>query len=53
MRLTELDNCLSAVIMCASIGYPFGEIYKDGIQGREAPFINRITEFAPLVKWGM
>jgi len=38
MRLRALDNWLSAVIMWASIGYPFRAIYKDGIPGREAPF---------------
>ncbi len=41
--------------MCAAIGNSFGEIFKDGIPGREAPlfFFNRKTEFASSVKWGM
>ena len=38
MRLTELDNWLTAVMMWIVIGYPFGAINKDGILGREAPF---------------
>jgi hypothetical protein len=36
MRLTELDNWLSAAMMWAAIVYPFGTIQKDGMPGRDA-----------------
>ncbi|MHC4546962.1 MAG: hypothetical protein ACYS9C_20175 [Planctomycetota bacterium] len=45
MRCAELDNWLSAAMMWAAIGYPFGAINKDGMPGRDAQFFYRITEF--------
>jgi len=38
MKLTELDNWLSAAMMWAASGYPFGAIQKEGMQAKDTSF---------------